>query len=62
MQGSSRLSIPLHPITDHNSLNLKIMELATSLSRMETSQLHVVHAWAPVARWLKVAGSRLTAV
>jgi universal stress protein E len=45
----------------HNSLNLKIMELATSLSRMETSQLHVVHAWAPVARWLKLAGSRLTA-
>ena len=28
---------------------------------METSQLHVVHAWAPVARWLKLAGSRLTA-
>lgn len=46
---------------DHTSLNLKIMELATSLSRMETSQLHVVHAWTPVARWLKFAGSRLTA-
>ena len=45
---------------DHNSLNLKIMELATSLSRLERSQLHVVHAWTPVATWLSFAGSRLT--
>ena len=45
---------------DHNSLNLKIMELATSLSRLEMSQLHVVHVWTPVAKWLKFAGSRLT--
>ncbi len=44
---------------DHNSLNLKIMELATSLSRLEMSQLHVVHVWTPVAKWLKFAGSRL---
>ena len=45
---------------DHNSLNLKIMELATSLARLERSQLHVIHAWAPVSPWLWVAGSRLT--
>ena len=38
------------------------MELATSLSRLETSQLHVVHAWTPVAKWLNFAGSRLTSV
>lgn len=45
---------------DHNSLNVKIMELASSLSRWEESQLHVVHAWTPVARWLRFAGSRIT--
>jgi universal stress protein E len=27
------------------NLNVKIMELATSLARMEKSELHVVHAW-----------------
>jgi universal stress protein E len=45
---------------DHSSLNVKIMELASSLSRLEGSELHVVHAWDPVSRWLWVAGSRLT--
>ncbi len=44
----------------HDTLNLKILELATSLSRLERSQLHVIHAWAPVSRWLSVRGSRLT--
>lgn len=28
-----------------NALNAKIMELATSLARIEGSELHVVHAW-----------------
>ena len=51
---------PAPSAKDHNSLNLKIMELATSLCRLETSRLHVVHAWTPVAKWLNFAGSRLT--
>lgn len=45
---------------DHNSLNVKIMQLATSLARSEGSQLHVVHTWTPIARWLRIAGSRIT--
>ena len=28
-----------------NALNTKIMELATSLARIEGSELHIVHAW-----------------
>jgi len=28
-----------------NSLNTKIMELATSLARLERSELHIIHAW-----------------
>lgn len=31
----------------HRSLNRDIMKLATSLARMETSELHVIHAWRP---------------
>jgi len=34
---------------EHNSLNIKIMELATSLARIEESHLHVVHAWCPIS-------------
>jgi nucleotide-binding universal stress UspA family protein len=30
---------------DKNALNTKIMELATSLARLEESEFHVVHAW-----------------
>jgi universal stress protein E len=45
---------------DRNSLNLKIMELATSLARLEGSQLHLVHAWAPVAQGIWDVGRRLT--
>lgn len=51
---------PVPSDEDHNSLNVKIMEVATSLSRLEGSQLHVVHALTPVARWLSVAGSSIT--
>ena len=29
-----------------NSLNTKIMELATSLARLERSELHIIHGWA----------------
>ena len=43
----------------HNLLNLKILQLAASLSRLEGSQLHVIHAWVPASRWLRLAGSRL---
>ena len=46
---------------DHDSLNIKIMELATSLARLESAELHVLHAWTPVAEWLNFAGNRLTA-
>jgi nucleotide-binding universal stress UspA family protein len=28
-----------------NALNIKIMELATSLAELEESELHVVHCW-----------------
>lgn len=30
---------------EHESLNVKIMALATSLARLEGSELHIVHAW-----------------
>ena len=29
-----------------NALNMKIMDLATSLAQLEQSELHIVHAWA----------------
>jgi len=34
---------------EHNTLNIRIMELATSLARVEESQLHIVHAWSPIS-------------
>ena len=43
----------------HNSLNLKIVELATSLARLEGSRLHFVHAWAPVVQGIWDVGNRL---
>ncbi len=33
------------PDIEENDLNTKIMELATSLARLEKSELHIVHAW-----------------
>ena len=32
---------------ERNALNIKIMELATSLAELEGSELHVVHCWTP---------------
>ena len=31
--------------TEHDALNTKIMDLATSLAEREQSELHIVHAW-----------------
>ena len=44
---------------DHNSLNLKIVELATSLARLEGSELHIIHVWTPVAHGMWAVGNRL---
>jgi nucleotide-binding universal stress UspA family protein len=44
----------------HQALNTKIMELATSLARIERSELHVVHAWLPFTERLAALGSRLS--
>lgn len=39
---------------EKNLLNVKIMDLATSLAQMEKSKLHIVHAWTLFGeRWLK---------
>lgn len=39
---------PMASDLGHQSLNLKIMQLAGSLARIEASELHVVHTWLPV--------------
>ncbi len=44
----------------HDSLNLKIMELAASLARTEGGDLHVVHAWLPITEKIAGFGSRLS--
>ena len=36
---------PLFVEEEKNLLNIKIMDLATSLAKMEKSELHIVHAW-----------------
>jgi nucleotide-binding universal stress UspA family protein len=36
---------PICTEEEKNLLNIKIMELATSLAKMEQSELHIVHAW-----------------
>ena len=36
---------PMCAEEDKNLLNIKIMDLATSLAKMEQSELHIVHAW-----------------
>lgn len=38
---------PLSSDEIHQSLNVRIMELAVLLARIERSELHVVHAWQP---------------
>lgn len=51
---------PVPSDDEHNSLNVKIMELATSLARVERSELHVVHAWVPVNERVWRLGNRLS--
>lgn len=51
---------PVPSDDEHNSLNVKIMELATSLARVEKSELHVVHAWVPVNERVWGLGNRLS--
>jgi nucleotide-binding universal stress UspA family protein len=36
---------PMFAEEEKNLLNIKIMELATSLAQMEQGELHIVHAW-----------------
>ena len=36
---------PMCAAEEKNLLNIKIMDLATSLAKMEQSELHIVHAW-----------------
>ncbi|MEK7408049.1 MAG: universal stress protein [Acidobacteriota bacterium] len=49
------------PDEQHNSLNVKIMELGASLARVEGSELHVVHTWVPASERIWGLGSRLRA-
>lgn len=44
---------------EHHFLNRKIMDLATSLARVEGSELHVLHAWVPISESIWNAGRRL---
>lgn len=50
---------PATPDDAHQSLNIKILQLATSLARIEGSELHVVHAWLPVGERLLIPRWRL---
>ena len=50
---------PVPSDDEHKSLNVKIMELATSLARVERSELHVIHAWVPASERIRGLGSRL---
>ena len=52
---------PVPSDEQHNSLNVKIMELATSLARVDRSELHVIHAWVPASERIWGVGSRLPA-
>jgi nucleotide-binding universal stress UspA family protein len=59
----ARVLAAVDPVTSdeaHQALNIKIMELAISLSRTEGSELHVVHAWRPFTERLVPLGSRLS--
>ena len=44
----------------HQALNVKIMELAISLSRTEGSELHIVHAWLPYNERVLALGRRMS--
>ena len=50
---------PVPSDEEHNSLNVKIMQLATSLARVEGSELHVIHAWTPVTEGIRSLANRL---
>lgn len=51
---------PMAHDNSHDSLNVKIMQLATSLARSDGSELHVVHAWLPITEKISGLGSRLS--
>lgn len=51
---------PVPSDEQHNSLNVNIMELATSLARVEGSELHVIHTWVPASERICGLGNRLT--
>ena len=40
---------PLSSDVEHDALHIEIMDLATSLARLEKSELHIVHTWEPTA-------------
>jgi universal stress protein E len=46
----TRVLAAVDPVTSdetHQALNIRIMELAISMARIEGAELHVVHAWVP---------------
>ena len=51
---------PLPFDDERNALNIKIMEMATSLAESEESELHVVHCWTPFLEARPRGGSGLT--
>jgi len=51
---------PLPFDDERNALNIKIMEMATSLAELEGSELHVVHCWTPYLEARPRGGSSLT--
>jgi nucleotide-binding universal stress UspA family protein len=58
-----RVLAAVDPVTSdeaHQSLNIKILELAASLARIEGSELHVVHAWLPFGERLPILQGRLS--
>jgi universal stress protein E len=57
--GYSRVMAAVDPMTTdggHQSLNNAIMQLASSLARIEGSQLHVVHTWLPITERIPLFG------
>ena len=54
-----RVMAAVDPITadgGHESLNHKIMQMASSLARIEEARLHVLHAWSAVTEPISVFG------
>lgn len=46
--------------TEADNLNVKIMDLATSLARLDSSELHIVHAWELTGRDLDTSSSEVS--